>query len=91
MKTLIGILDSGEIDPYEPKTFLNMDVYESLDEQWQDKVDLALVNISNQVRLIHEFHVSNDTPDESPQLQTMVEHLWEMKQRIEEHYDVFKF
>ncbi|MDP7477232.1 MAG: hypothetical protein QF442_02175, partial [Candidatus Peribacteraceae bacterium] len=65
-------------------------VYDSLDETWQDKADLTIVNVANQIRLIQEFMESNETPDESPQLQTMVEHLWQMKQTIEREHDVFK-
>ncbi|MDA1209214.1 MAG: hypothetical protein O2904_04260 [bacterium] len=91
MKTLMSLIDKGEINPADPKTFLKMEVYSKIDEQWQDKTDLALLNIANQVKLIDDFRKSADSPDESPQLQTMVEQLWQMKQRIEETHDVFKF
>ncbi|MDP7069015.1 MAG: hypothetical protein QF815_00680 [Candidatus Peribacteraceae bacterium] len=90
LKNLKALLDSGEIDPYVPKSIINQDVYDSLDETWQDKADLTIVNVANQIRLIQEFMESNETPDESPQLQTMVEHLWQMKQTIEREHDVFK-
>lgn len=91
LKTLQKLLESGEIDPYEPKSLLKMEVYEEIPEQWQEKADLALVNLAHQLRMIAEFLASPETPAESPQLQTMVEHLWQAKQAIEEHYDVFKF
>jgi len=91
LKTLTGLIDKGEIDPADPKSFLNMEVYSKLDEQWQDKTDLALLNIANQIKLIDDFRKNADSPAESPQLQTMVEQLWQMKQRIEETHDVFKF
>lgn len=68
-----------------------MDIYNTLDEAWQDKADLSLQNIAGQVRIIAEFMASKETPDESPQLQTMVEQLWQSKQQIEKHHDVFKF
>ncbi|PIR48781.1 hypothetical protein COU80_03760 [Candidatus Peregrinibacteria bacterium CG10_big_fil_rev_8_21_14_0_10_55_24] len=90
-RTLKELVDRGEIHPLKPHTFLKMDVYEKLPERWQEQTDLALVNISSLLKDIVEFWVSKETPDSSPQLQTMIEHLWQMKQRIEEHYDVFKF
>ena len=91
LAVLTDLLERGEIDPYEPQSFLKPDVYASLSDDWKEKADLALINLANQVRQIQTFLVSKDTPDESPQLETMVEQLWEMKQRIEEHHDVFKF
>ncbi len=91
LKTLKKLLDSGDINPDEPKSLLNMDVYEKLDESWQDKTDLMLMNVAQQLGLIAQFLESAETPAESPQLQTMVEQLWQSKQQIEEHHDVFKF
>jgi len=88
LATLEKMLDKGEIDPADPKSFLKHDVYDNLDEEWQDKVDLSLLNIANQIRLIQDTRA---VEGESIHLQTMVEQLWEMKQRIEEHYDAFKF
>lgn len=91
LKELMGLLSSGEIDPYEPKSFLKMDIYESLPEDVQDKADLILANLAHEIRLIQEFVESKDTPEESPQLMTMVQHLWATKQQIEKDHDVFKF
>ena len=86
--TLEKLLDKGEINPADPKSFLKQDVYDNLDEEWQDKVDLSLANIANQIRLIQDTRA---VEGKSIHLQSMVEQLWEMKQRIEEHYDAFKF
>lgn len=91
LKTLVKLLDDGEIIASDPQSLLKKKVYEKLPEEWKDKVNLALVNIAEQVRLIENFYRSKETPNESPQLQTMIEHLWQMKQRIEETHDVFKF
>lgn len=91
LKTLQGLITSGKIDPNDPQTFLNKTVYEKLDESTKEHADLTLVNMANQVRLIHQFIESSQTPDESPQLQTMVEQLWQMKQVIEKDHDVFIF
>jgi hypothetical protein len=91
MQTVIKLIDNKKIDIDDPLTFLKSDVYEKLDDEWQDRTDIALVNIADQLRLINEFYRSKETPEESPQLQTMVEQLWQMKQKIEEQHDVFKF
>jgi hypothetical protein len=91
MKKILRMLDGGEIDVSKPQSFLKMDVYNRLDEQWKSKVDLALVNIANLLGHIVSFRLSKKTPDESPELQSMIEYLWQMKQRVEETHDVFKF
>lgn len=90
LKHLIKLLDEKTIDPTNPSSFLKPDAYDALSEEWKGKVDLALVNVVDEVRRIEEFFRSKETPDSSPQLQTMIEQLWQMKQRIEEHHDVFK-
>jgi len=91
MKLVLKLIDSKEIDVLHPETFLKKEVYDALNEEWRGKTDLALFNIANLLTRIVEFRVSSRTPDESPELQSMIEHLWQMKQRIEEKHDVFKF
>ncbi len=91
VQTILRMLDNHEIDVTKPETFLKLEVYNRLDEGWRGKVDLALVNIASMLNHIVEFRLSKKTPDESPELQSMIEHLWQMKQRIEETHDVFKF
>ncbi len=89
--TIATMLENGSIDVTKPETFLNASVYESLDEQLKGKVDIALVNIASLLGHIYNFYRSKQTPDACPQLATMIEQLWEMKQRIEDHADVFIF
>ena len=91
MKEILRMLDSKEIDVAKPQSFLKMEIYNRLDEQWKGKVDLALVNIANLLGHIVEFRLSKQTPDESPELESMISSLWQMKQRIEDTHDVFKF
>jgi hypothetical protein len=91
LKVLLNLLSSKEIDPADPETFLKQEVYDALDNDWKAKVDLALINIAQQIELIADFFHSTKTPNESPHLETMIEHLWDMKQRIEDQHDVFKF
>jgi len=90
LKTLLSLLESGEINPEDPQSFLKQDVYEGLSDEWKDKIDFSLANIAHQVRLINDIHKTAEGKG-ALQLQTMVEQLWQMKQHIEEHYDAFKF
>jgi hypothetical protein len=91
LKEVIEIIDSGAIDLTKPETLLHPNVYEALTAEQRNAVDLALINIIHQLRIVVEFYKSTKTPNESPQLQTMIEQLWLMKQRIEDQYgDVFK-
>ncbi len=85
------MIKTGEIDVRVPDTFLNKAVYDALDDMWKGKVDLATVNIADLLRHIAEFYESKDTPNSGPQLQSMIDQLWEMKERIERTHDVFKF
>jgi len=91
MKEVLRLIDTKEIDLTKPQSVLKMDVYNALDEIWQSKVDRALINIVDLLSHIVGFRISKMTPDESPELQSMIEYLWQMKQRIEETHDVFKF
>lgn len=91
LQTILALIDTGEIDVYKPDTFLKHEIYDTLDQAWRDKTDLALVNIANLLQNIYLFRVSKQTPDESPILAAMIEELWQMKQRIEKTHDVFKF
>lgn len=90
LEVIFRLLDGGEIDPFVPSTLLNEEVYEALDEQWQDKIDLCLNNIANEIRLIDNYR-KNGGDINSIHFHTMVEHIWDMKQRIEEYHDAFKF
>jgi hypothetical protein len=91
LRTVLGMLDRKEIDILDPDSFLKREVYGTLPAEWKTKTDQALPNIVDQTRRIAEFYRSTATPNESIELQTMIEHLWQMKMRIEEKYDVFKF
>ncbi len=89
---LIGLLDRKEIDLLTPQSFLKHDVYDTLPETSRGQVDLTLLNLADQIRRIEIFFRSKQTPNASPELQTMIEHLWLMKGRVEEKFGpVFKF
>ncbi len=91
LKLLIGMLDRKEIVALDPQTFIKKDIYDSMPQEWKGKVDMALQNISHQLDRIEQFFRSKETPNESPHLETMLAHLLQMKKRIEEKFDVFKF
>lgn len=91
VKTISRLLESGAIDVTKPETFLHANVYASLDDEWKSKIDLAMMNMATLLKHIHEFYRSKQTPDASPQLAQMIEELWQMKERIEVHADVFIF
>lgn len=89
--TVSKLLENGTIDVTKPESFLNQSVYDSLEPEWKSKTDLATMNIATLLTHIYEFYKSKQTPDACPQLANMIEELWQMKQRIEIHADVFKF
>src|SRR3989344_6174650 len=91
LKLIKSLIESGEIDPNDPKSFIKEDVFASMPEEWQDNTDLTLLNIAGLLKQIYDLYISKQTHDEAPQYQTMIEQLWQMKQRVEDHYDVFKF
>lgn len=89
---LLELLRKKDIDPADPKSFLNRKVFDALTEEERDRIDLALINLAHVLEDIVEFRLSTQTPDASPHLQTMIEELWQMKERIEKSAgDVFKF
>ncbi len=91
MLFLVKLVDEGAIDLYVTDTFLNPEVAETLSDEAREQVSLALLNIAAQARQIYDFYKSQKTPNESPHLQTMVEHIWQTKSKLEEEYgDVLK-
>lgn len=90
-KKISELLESGAIDVTKPESFLNQNIYDGLEQEWKAKVDLSMMNIATLLGHIYDFYKSKQTPDACPQLANMIEQLWEMKERIESHADVFKF
>lgn len=89
--TITKLFESGAIDVTRPESFLNQDIYDRLEPEWKVKTDMSMLNIATLLGHIYDFYKSKQTPDACPQLATMIDQLWEMKQRIEVHADVFKF
>ena len=91
VQTVSRLLESGEIDVANPETFLNQEIYNSLDPSWKAKTDQAIGSIAILLSHIYDFYKSKQTPDACPQLESMINQLWEMKQRLEVQADIFKF
>jgi DNA-binding MarR family transcriptional regulator len=92
LKVITQLIESGAVNVSVPETFFNEDVRRTLTDEQRSAVDRATVNIADQLRRVYEFFRSKKTPDASPHLQTMIEHLWQMKERVEKKYgDVYKF
>lgn len=91
LTTLLSLIDSGKIDVRATRSLIKEDVYASMPAEWQAKVDRTLPNIADHLRQIIEYYRNPATPNDSVQLSSMIEYLWQMKQRIEEKYDVFIF
>lgn len=92
VKTISRMILEGEINVYETSTFYKPGAYEALKEADRGSVDLAMVNIASLLKHIADFYLSKKTPDAAPQLQQMIEELWQMKDRLEKKYgDILKF
>lgn len=88
---LIGMIDRKEIDVTVPESLVNRSVYDALPELSRGVVDFALLNLADQIRRIEGYFRNTKTPNASPELQTMIEYLWQMKSRLEEkHGNVLK-
>jgi hypothetical protein len=87
---ILALIEKKEIDLLHPQSFLNQDKYGALPEVERDQVDLALINIANLLTHIVEFRISRHTPDESPELESMISHLLQMLERLGQHRSVFK-
>lgn len=86
LTTLIASIDSGVLDLTNKDTFLTSAFRSRLSPQERDAIDFSLVNLCDQLRRIVDYFKSTKTPNASPQLQTMIDHLWEMKKRMTEKF-----
>lgn len=85
------LIEKGSINPDNVETFIHRPEYEKLDDTVRGIVDRSLPNIATLLRYIVDFYRSKQTPDACPQLQTMIDQLWEMKERVEANGDILTF
>jgi hypothetical protein len=83
---LIAKLDTKIIDPYAPSSLVDQTKYAALTELDRGKVDLMAVNMASQIQRIERFYRDKSIPDASPELQTMIDHLWSAKKTLESQY-----
>jgi len=88
---LSGLIREKKIDPKNTDTFLNMSVYQSLNADLKLTVDRMLPNIATLLSHIAGFYDSKETPNASPELENLIETLWQMVERVEAESDVFVF
>ncbi len=89
---LISRIDRKEINPFDPASLVDQEKRNKLPEIDRGKVDVNATNMASQIQKIEDFFRNKATPNASPELQTMIEYLWENKKRIETQYGpLFRF
>ena len=90
--TVVSLVERGEIDLHNTDSFMNQTAYGKLSDEQKGEIALAVVNLATEIEHIYEFFKSKQTPNESSELQHMVEYAWQKVQKIEASCgDVFKF
>jgi len=88
LKMLIRKLESGELKPHQPATLYNRPVYDKLSEEDQEKTDLTAINLMSLIRQIESLWKIDQSA--TFQIQNLVESIFQMKSKFEEHYgDVY--
>lgn len=86
---VIGMLESGEINPMIPSSLLNQEVYTAMSEELQDKADLNCVNLCGKLRQILMLWQQAHT--QSFQMELMIKDIFQTKDRLEQEIgDVLK-
>ena len=92
VKRISALVQEEKINVFSPATFYREGAYEKLSASQKSHVDLAMVNMADQVRHVVDYYLSEKTPNASPQLEQMIEQLWQMKERLEsKHGKILKF
>ena len=90
LNTVIRLLDEGKIDTKNPQSFIKSDVYDGLSDELKAKTDQTVPNIITILEHIMDLHARKED-NASEEMKSLIETLWQAKQRIEEHADVFIF
>ncbi len=90
LKEVIVLIGQGQIDTKFPETFIHQPVYRGLSPEWRAKVDMATPNIISLLERIMDLHARPEN-DASVEMKNLIETLWQAKERIEQHADVFIF
>ncbi len=84
---ILAKIEDKSIDLHGPSSLLNLPVYEKLDEMERGKADQNAMILLTRVREIHDLTQISKEP--SYQLENMVASLRQIKNRLEEHGDIF--
>lgn len=87
LQIILTLVDTQTIDLLRPESLIKEDqrnAYAMLPDEKRRTVDVSLVNMCTQLQHIVEFHRSPHTPDESVELETMIDHLLDMRERLGE-------
>src|SRR3989338_3500418 len=87
---VLALLDQKKIDTQRPETFIHQSVYDGLSPEWKSKVDMVVPNIISLLGRIMDLHARPEN-DASHEMKNLVDTLWQAKERIESHADVFVF
>jgi uncharacterized protein YktB (UPF0637 family) len=90
LHTVLALIDQGKIDTKRPETFIKKAIYENLSQEWKAKVDMATPNIISLLERIMDLHARPEN-NASVEMKNLIETLWQAKERIESHADVFIF
>ena len=90
LKEVLRLLDQKKIDIKRPETFIHQSVYDGLSPEWKTKVDMVVPNIISLLERIMDLHARPEN-DASHEMKNLVDTLWQAKERIESHADVFVF
>ncbi len=94
LQTLLTLIDDKVINILKPESLIKeekREAYLALTESEKRALDLALVNMCSQMQHIIEFHRSPHTPDESQELEVMIDHLLDMKDRLGKNADLLQW
>lgn len=88
LKSLIEKLESGQLDPHNPETLYNHEIYDKLSESDQEATSLTAINLMSMIRQIQQLHEIDATS--TFQIQNLVDTVFQMKSKFEEKYgDVY--
>jgi len=88
IEEIIKKLENNEIDPYAPRSLLNLEVYNKLSEQDEGRVDLAARNICSILHSVQDLWVQDHS--RSTVMVDLIQTIKASKERVENELgDVF--
>ncbi|MBA4337101.1 hypothetical protein C0416_05020 [bacterium] len=82
LEAIIKMINDGKLNLYAPDTLIKTAIYEALDYQSKGLADINAVNLLGDLRQMKKLYDSGDK--ESFQIQNLIQHIRNTKQRIED-------